>query len=174
MPPSKTKLCDNGIIYKLYSYQDEKYYWGSTGGTLKNRKYAHKNRSQESKLPLYEWVRRIGIDNLLIKEIDTYKNITVGDLLKREDELICNSRGDENCLNCIRASITEEEKHQQMLNNGKKYNATHKEAKQKYNKEYNPQYYQNHKEEAKEYSRQYRENNKDEINRKQREAREKN
>jgi len=164
MTPPRITIHEKGIIYQLYCFQNEKFYYGSTGGTIRQRKSKHirdRNSKQCQKRPITKWINDIGKENVLIKEIKSFDNITRGDLQKEEEELICKSRQDGNCLNCVKAYRTEEEKDDYE----KKWYID--------NKEKRIQWLIDNKEKLKEDSKVYYENNKNEISRKKKEYYEK-
>lgn len=67
----------NGIIYKITNTINQKVYIGQTIATLKTRWNSHVYESKRDKLnfPIYRAIRKYGVNNFIIEEIDFSNNI---------------------------------------------------------------------------------------------------
>ncbi|PGR08526.1 GIY-YIG nuclease family protein [Priestia megaterium] len=66
-----------GRVYELYCKEDDRYYIGGTSDTLEGRMHTHKTDLRNGKTsPLYQAMRKHGVDAFEIREIATASNYT--------------------------------------------------------------------------------------------------
>lgn len=95
----------NGIIYKLYNTENDKYYVGSTIQKLNRRLKDHRNQANNStrQSKLYLEIRSINCDKWFIKELKEININNKIELIKHENDFI--NLMDINCLNCINSQF---------------------------------------------------------------------
>ena len=169
------------IMYKLVcnDLKIKECYVGHTTEMTK-RKNNHKSSCNNEKDNSYNQKKYIymrdngGWDNWSMVMIEEYSCKNKQEAVKRERELYEDLEAK---LNTIRPYVNEVEIKEQISNNAKKWNDTHKEYKKEYyenNKEQRKEHYEKHKEEIKEQHKKYRENNKEKIKEQQKEKYENN
>jgi hypothetical protein len=158
----------NAKIYKIYSYENDDVYYGSTVETLSQRMAHHKTHLKLYKEGKYGYLTSFKILELTSAKIELVENYPCNsreELLQREGYYIRNN----NCVNKIIAGRTRKE-----------WRNDNKEQIKEYTKEYNKQYFNQLKEQSNEYCKQnkdklkeyakiYYETNRNKINEKQRE-----
>ena len=173
MPPNY----QNGKIYKIYSYENDDVYYGSTVETLSRRMGHHKNAYKRYKEGNYHYVTSFNIleyDSSIIELVENYPCNNKEELLQREGYYIRNN----NCINKQIAGRTRKEC-------SKEYHQQNKEQLNKNKKEYYKQnkeqilqrqkeYYEINKEEIKEKKVEYRIINRDKLNKQKKEYRDNN
>lgn len=115
-----------------------------------NHKSNFKNKNNDAYYkPFYVELRRINkkITDCTIITLETFENITIWELEKKENEYIKNYKNDDLNFNKNRTKITNEEK-------------------KKEKKEYNKEYKEKNKDKINEKNKEYNEKNKDKINKK--------
>jgi hypothetical protein len=130
---------DEGKIYRLIC-ADGHFYIGSTVMTLASRFNGHKQSAKRETSRVYNHCNLIGWDNVRIQLLEDYPCESRKELTAREDYHIRQNKDDPNCLNCIRAHVTHEER-----------------------KELMKEYYQEHREEIIASHREYVETNRDVV-----------
>jgi len=141
----------NGKIYKLFSYDNDLVYVGSTTQALSERLGKHKCPSNKacSKI-LFE-----NSNNVKIELIENCECDNIEQLHRLEGEYIRR-------LDCVNKNIPGR--------TDKEYREDNKEQLKEYSKEW----YENNKEHLKQYMKEYSENNKEQIKEREKEYREKN
>jgi len=141
----------NGKIYKLFSYDNDLIYIGSTTQELYKRLCEHKSRANicNSKL-LFE-----ASNNVKIELIEEYACNNKMELTKKEGEHI---RAND-CVNKVIAGRSNKEWHDDNKDKQKEY---HKEYRNK-NKDKIKEYLKNNKDKINERLKKYREDNRDKI-----------
>jgi PIN domain nuclease of toxin-antitoxin system len=130
----------DGKIYKLQCDTGH-FYYGSTTISLCERFGQHKyNLGRHPEQRVYKHIASIGWDHVRIVLVDTFACENKEQLVRKEDEYIKLSLGNELCLNYARAIADPE-----------------------HTKEIKKKYYENNKEQIKETHRRYRENNKTKV-----------
>ena len=150
---STDKKYPNGTLYKIWSHINDCFYIGSTFRPLRCRKSQHKSTPHCEKIR--QWFEDVGWENLKFEEIATYKDITKRELNKYEDEEILKQKRNDNCMNTVRAYLTDDEKKQQV----KQYYQDNEEGL----KERRRNRYQDNREQELEQKKKYRENNKEKL-----------
>jgi len=175
----------NGKIYKIYSYENDDIYYGSTCETLSRRLAGHKRNFKKYKEGNYSYTRSFKILEYESAKIELVENFCCNskeELLQREGYYIRNN----NCVNKNIAGRTKkeweeenkqyikilqkdyyDENKEQIKEQHKKYYEQHKE----HIKEQTKEYCEKNKENIKEWKKQYREQNRNEINERQRQKR---
>jgi hypothetical protein len=148
----------NAKIYKIYSYENDDVYYGSTVDTLSRRMTGHRcdlKKYKEGKKTYTTSYKILELTTAKIELVENFPCSSKEELLQREAYYIRNN----NCVNkCIPGRT-----HQEWVKDNKdKYN--------EYQKEYREANKDKNKDKIKEYKKQYDEQNKD----KQKEYREQN
>jgi hypothetical protein len=116
------KQFPNAVVYVLQCI-DNYYYIGST---INDPRYRLNNHKQDSKkYPnryVYSHINTIGWENVQLQVAEAFPCDTKEELKLKEDEMIKQSLQDEYCLNHIRASVTPEERKENVTN----YYLTHR------------------------------------------------
>lgn len=89
-------------VYTIEDSKSGKFYIGSFGDcTLGERLKWHKTGAKVALSPMHRYFNEVGWDRAVIRELESYKNILVRDLLLEENEWLvgCDYLTDENCLN---------------------------------------------------------------------------
>lgn len=121
-PVATQKNFPNAVVYVLQCI-DNYYYIGSTINHPRYRLNNHKNDSV--KYPdrcVYKHINEIGWDHVQLQVVEAFPCDTKGQLKAKEDEMIKHSLHDEYCLNHIRASVSKEERKENVAN----YYLTHR------------------------------------------------
>ncbi len=167
---SKPNKYNHSKLYKLQCDTGH-YYIGCTTDSLPKRLGGHKRSSKiEINRNVYSHINSIGWDKVRIVLISEHYLENREQLLREEDRLIKENKDDPFCLNAFRAILTDEEKKNIKIENGKAHYKNNKEQLSEKNKEYR----ENNKEQLSKYYKEYRENNKDKIKEKQKEYSENN
>lgn len=121
-PVTAQKNFPNAVVYVLQCF-DNYYYIGST---INHPRYRLSNHKQDSiKYPdrcVYKHINEIGWDHVQLQIVEAYPCDTKDELKVKEDEMIKDSLHDEYCLNYIRASVSKEERKENVAN----YYLTHR------------------------------------------------
>jgi hypothetical protein len=162
----------NGKIYKIYSYENDDVYYGSTCETLSQRMARHRGHLKDYKNGKGANITSFKILELTSAKIELVEEFPCNskeELLQREGYYIRNN----NCVNKCIAGRTKKEYNEQYCEKNKEQI---KEKKKEYrqqnkdkNKEYQKEYRQQNIEQIKEKKKEYREANREEIKRKQNE-----
>ena len=104
---------DNGKIYRL-NCSDGHFYIGSTVASLSVRMNGHKQSAKRETSRVYKHCLSIGWENVDIELIEEYPCNSRKELTAREDYYIQKYRDNNQCLNCIRAHVTPEERKEQV------------------------------------------------------------
>jgi group I intron endonuclease len=75
------------IIYTITSLIDGKQYVGQTTQLLQKRMYTHKHAAKTKNYPLYNAIRKYGLKNFVVEQVDSADSIE--ELNRREIEWIC-------------------------------------------------------------------------------------
>jgi len=139
----------NAKIYKLICDIDDNFYIGSTCTTLVTRLSGHKADSRhQPNRKVYKWMNDVGLDNIRIILInDDFVCDNMDQLRREEDSYIQMYKKDENCMNSMRAYVTQAEAKEQTRVQKKVYREANKEEI----KEDRKAYKEAHKEEIKAY-----------------------
>ena len=154
MPPNY----QNGKIYKIYSYENDDVYYGSTVETLSMRMAHHKTHLKLYKEGKYGYLTSFKILELTSAKIELVENYSCNsreELLQREGYYIRNN----NCVNKIIAGRTVKE----WRNDNKEQIKEYKKEWNNDNKEHIQEYCQQNKEKIKEQSKEWRNDNKENI-----------
>ena len=138
-------------IYKIYSYENDDVYYGSTCETLSRRMSGHRGQMKlykEGKCNYTTSFKILELTSAKIELVENYPCNSKEELLQREGYYIRNN----NCVNKQIAGRTKKEYHQQ-----------NKEHINEWHKEYNKQYHQENKEHIKEQKKEYYQQNKEHI-----------
>jgi len=146
-------------IYKIYSYENDDVYYGSTCETLSRRMAGHRRHFKMYKNGKYYYITSFKILELTTAKIELVENYPCNSkeqLLQREGFYIRNN-------DCINKYIPDRTKKEWVEDNKDKI------------KEYKKEYYKDNKEQIKEqqkeYNKEYRESNKDKIKEQKKEYR---
>jgi len=149
----------NGKIYKLFSYDNDLVYVGSTTQPLSKRLGEHKGKCNKScSKILFENSNNVKIQLLEEIECDNIEQLRrlEGEYIRRLD-----------CVNKRIAGRTEkehyEENKEKIIEQNKKYYEKNKEHRKEQMKEYNKEWMEKNKEQVKEYHKEYYEDNKEHI-----------
>ena len=153
-PVTTQKNFPNAVVYVLQCI-DNYYYIGST---INHPRYRLNNHKQDSiKYPdrcIYKHINEIGWDHVQLQIVGAFPCDTKEELKAKEDEMIKDSLHDEYCLNHIRASVSKEERKENIAN----YYLTHRQQIIEQHKEY----LQANKERVDAYHANYRKENAEE------------
>ena len=165
-------------IYKIYSYENDDVYYGSTIETLSQRMSKHRchyKKYKEGKGSYYTSYQILELTSAKIELIENYPCNSKEELLQREGYYITNN----NCVNRNIAGRTKkewrEQNKEQIKEQKKEYYENNKEHIKKYKKEYNEtnkdtikeqnkEYYEINKDKFKEYHKEYYIQNKKQLN----------
>ncbi len=134
-------------IYKIYSYENDDVYYGSTCETLSQRMAKHRNKYKTYKDGKFHYTTSFKILELTSAKIELVENYPCNskeELLQREGYYIKNN----NCVNKLIPGRTQKE-----------YVEDNKEKTAEYQKEY----YETNKDKILEYQKEYNKANKDKI-----------
>ncbi len=138
-------------IYKIFSYENDDVYYGSTVETLSSRMSKHRSKYKRYKDGKYNYTTSFKILELTSAKIELVENYPCNskeELLQREGYYIRNN----NCVNKNIPDRTQKEWSEYL---------------KQYMKEYNKNYYQQKKEEIIEYQKEYRKTNKEKEEKKE-------
>ena len=178
MPRTKIDY-SKSVIYMLKKkddYDNENIYIGSTTD-LTRRRYNHRNNCCNPSInhynnKKYQYIRENGgWDEWIMIVIENYPCNNKLELVKREDEIMCEMKSK---LNTNRANRNKKEyreaNKERITEKTKEYRENNKEKIAEYHKEYREnnkekekEYYENNKEKLLEYQKEYRKNNKEKI-----------
>lgn len=170
------KKFQNAVVYVLQCI-DNYYYIGSTINNPRFRLNNHKKDSiQFPDRLVYKHINEIGWDNVQLQVVETYPCDTKEELRLKEDEMIKCSLNDEYCLNYQRASVSAEERKENIAN----YYLTHRDQILQQHKQYleankekvdayQSAYRKENAEDRREYSRQYAEDHPEHVKAKKKE-----
>ena len=158
----------NSVIYmikKKDDYDNENVYIGSTNN-FKQRKWDHKNTCNNPNLKgynykIYKYIRENGgWDEFVINVIEAYPCSCKRELVKREDEIMCEIKSN---LNNIRAKRSIKEYRIDNRDKIKEKNKEYYENNCDKINEYNKEYYENNKNKVLEHQKDYYKHNKDKV-----------
>jgi hypothetical protein len=162
MPPNY----QNGKIYKIYSYENDDVYYGSTIETLSARMTKHRASLKKYKEEKGNYVTSFKILELTSAKIELVENYPCNsreELLKQEGYYIRNN----NCVNKIIPDRKKKEYYHQnkehIKEQQKGYYEQNKEERKEQNKEYRKQKKEQIKEQRKEYDKNYYQQNIEQI-----------
>ena len=146
-------------IYKIYSYENDEVYYGSTVETLSRRMTKHRSHfkryKEDNSKYYYTSFKILDFESAKIELVEDFSCENKEQLLQREGYYIRNN-------NCVNKNIPDR--------TIKEYNATNKDKMKEYYKnnkdkmkEQNKEYYKNNKDKMKEQNKEYKEQNKDKI-----------
>jgi len=167
----------NGKIYKIYSYENDDVYYGSTCETLSQRMARHRGHLKEYKNGKGSNITSFKIIELTTSKIELVEEFPCNskeELLQREGYYIRNN----NCVNKVIAGRTREEYTKQYCEKNKEQIKEKKKEYRQQNKEHikehYKEYYKQNKEQFKEHNKEYRNQNKDKNKEYQKEYRQQN
>jgi len=173
MPPNY----QNAKIYKIYSYENDDVYYGSTVETLSQRMTKHRSNFKQYKngnikTSYVTSFKILDFESSKIELVENYSCNSKEELLQREGYYIRNN----NCVNKLIAGRTEKMK-KEYIKEWRVENKNHIKEQVKeyfdknkpYFKEKQKEYYELNKQQILEQIKEYRNANRDEINKKKRE-----
>jgi hypothetical protein len=160
----------NGKIYKIYSYENDEVYYGSTVETLSRRMSGHRKSFKQYKNGKCNFTRSFQILEYESAKIELVENFCCNskeELLQREGYYIRNN----NCINKNIAGRTQQIWREENKEHIKEQNKEYKKENKEHIKEQNKEYCEKNKEYIKEQKKEYRQQNKEHIKEQKKEYR---
>ena len=150
-------------IYKIFSYENDEVYYGSTIDTLSRRMTGHRTMYKKYKEGKsnnnYTSFKIIELTSAKIELVENYPCNSKEELLQREGYYIKNN----NCVNKNIPGRTPKEYCEENKEQRKEYNKVYYEQNKEHKKEYRKKYGEANKEKHKKYMKEYHQRKKKEL-----------